>query len=301
MTLSSYEARHLLTSTQRIQLMNYVPSEANSVKYNMSEINNNSNDSIILPTIDYDDLVEATNNWSQNNILAEGWFGRVYSGLWKLTPVVIKRDERETAKSVLQQILKELSVLYLCRHENVVSFFGISFEGREPCVVYRLMTGGTLEQRLRNTAQPLTLVQRSNIALGTACGLRYLHTFSNQTLVHGSVKSAIILLDSSNVPKLTDFRLVSEGTTFAEIPLLDERVVDPYLPDDFLINRIFTTKLDVFSFGVVLFELATGLKAYDCNRASEQSEGNGFLSRYIQICAERATREEAVWQEIKDV
>lgn len=97
-------------------------------------------------------------------------------------------------------------------------------------------------------------------------GLQYLHRFSEKPLIHGDIKPGNILLDPCCVPKIGDFGLSREGErdNFEQL-----RVVfgtRPYLPQEFLTKKLFSTKVDVFSFGVVLYEIATGLKAGDKDR-----------------------------------
>lgn len=119
-------------------------------------------------------MVIATDNWSQNNVLGKGGFGTVFKGDWKFTAVAIKRIEYhgknpdKNAKVQIQQSLNELRFLNSCRHDNILPLYGYSIDGREPCLVYQLMSGGSLEARLSGKRDPLDLRQRLNIAIGTA-------------------------------------------------------------------------------------------------------------------------------------
>uniref|UniRef100_A0A1B0DGT2 non-specific serine/threonine protein kinase n=1 Tax=Phlebotomus papatasi TaxID=29031 RepID=A0A1B0DGT2_PHLPP len=128
-----------------------------------------------IPQIEYQELVEATNNWCDKSILGKGGFGTVYKGTWKFTAVAIKKIQyrgtgnAEANKIQMQQSLNELRYLNSCRHDNILPLYGYSINGDEPCLVYQLMTGGSLEQRLFSKAQePLSWSQRINIAKGTA-------------------------------------------------------------------------------------------------------------------------------------
>ncbi|KAG4073921.1 hypothetical protein HA402_014126 [Bradysia odoriphaga] len=224
-----------------------------------------------ITKIDYEVLRDATNNWSDKNVLGKGGFGTVFKGTWVSTAVAIKRIENrgtastEMSKIQIQQSLNELRHLNSCRHDNILPLYGVSINGTEPCLVYQLMQGGSLEQRLFTRSAdvpPLTWQQRINIAGGTARGLKFLHTFQKRPLIHGDIKPGNILLDPCNQPKIGDFGLVREGNE-------DETIVSraygtkPYLPAEFLQFRKLTTKVDSYSFGIVLFELSTGLRAYD--------------------------------------
>lgn len=162
-------------------------------------------------------------------------------------------------------------------------------DGEAPCLVYQLMAGGTLEQRIFKATDAGTLQwpDRLNVAIGTARGLQYLHTFNGngRPLIHGDIKPANILLDKSNLPKIGDFGLAREGS-FKDADMEVSRVYGtrPYLPIEFLLDRQLSTKVDTFSFGVVLLELATGLRAHD--------NSYKFLSRHVlQFTGEMAEQQ----------
>lgn len=91
--------------------------------------------------------------------------------------------------------------------------YAYSLDGKSPCLVYQLMKNGSLEDRLlvKQKTQPLTWIQRHQIAKGTARGLQYLHTIGKKPLIHGDIKSANILLDKNFEPKIGDFGLAREG------------------------------------------------------------------------------------------
>lgn len=237
-----------------------------------------------IPQIEYKELSDATNNWSDKNVLGKGGFGTVYKGVWKYTAVAIKRIEyhgsesKEANKIQIQQSLNELKFLNSCRHDNILPLYGYSINGDEPCLVYQLMAGGSLEQRLALRKEaPLSWDQRFNIARGTARGLQYLHTFKEKPLIHGDIKPANILLDPCTQPKIGDFGLAREGPNALNSTMEVSKVygTKPYLPVEFLGYKTLSTKVDTYSFGVVLLELVTGLRAYDKVRTHK------FLTRHI--------------------
>ncbi|XP_059614331.1 serine/threonine-protein kinase pelle [Phlebotomus argentipes] len=261
------------------------------------DIKNFSDYASTIPQIDYQELVEATNSWSDKSILGKGGFGTVYQGVWKFTAVAIKKIEyrgtgnAEANKIQMQQSLNELRYLNSCRHDNILPLYGYSINGDEPCLVYQLMTGGSLEQRLFRPLEPLSWSQRINIAKGTARGLQYLHTFKEKPLIHGDIKPANILLDPCCQPRIGDFGLAREGPNAEDNSMEVSRVygTKPYLPVEFLANRSLSTKVDTFSYGVVLFELVTGLRAYDHKRSHK------FLTKHIMsACAENASIDQLI-------
>lgn len=255
-------------------------SKSNLESLNLKNVNEYAS---TIPQIDYQELADATDNWSSKKILGKGGFGTVFRGKWKNTFFAIKRIEyhgtgtAEANKIQIQQSLNELKYLNSCRHDNILPLYGYSINGKEPCLVYQLMAG-SLEQSLTSTEEPpLSCSQRLNIAQGTARGLQYLHTFREKPLIHGDIKPANILLDQCNQPKIGDFGLAREGPNALNSSMEVSRVygTKPYLPVEFLGYKSLSTKVDTYSFGVVLLELVTGLRAYDKFRQHK------FLTRHV--------------------
>lgn len=244
------------------------------------------------PLINYTELEAATNGWDRSCIVGRGGFGTVYKGTWKNTLVAIKKlenqkdnmESEEVLEAQRQQSLRELKYLNSCRHDNILPLYGYSVGGEASCLVYQYMVNGSVEDRLlcRHGTKPLTWQQRHNIATGTARGIQFLHSVGDKPLVHGDIKSANILLDPYFEPKIGDFGLAREGPLqqYTHIKVSRVHGTRPYLPDEFLRGKKFSTKVDTFSFGIVLFELATGLRAY------EESRPKKFLKDHVEAVSE---------------
>merc|ERR1712012_529675 len=112
---------------------------------------------------------------------------------------------------------------------------------------------------MRNSKPPLTWLQRAQIVRGTAKGLVYLHS-KKPPIIHGDIKPANILLDQHLEAKIGDFGLARGGTTD---PTKSFRSVSQvhgtswYLPDDYKRSNRLCPKVDVFCFGISLFEVIT--------------------------------------------
>lgn len=244
-----------------------------------------------IPQITLDELTQATNNWSKEKELGSGAFGTVYSARWKCTEVAIKRincsgyDKSATTKKRLKQILIEMRFLNEHRHDNILPLYGYSFDGSSACLVYQMMGCGSLELRLRHKKLPLTYKQRLNIAIGTARGLQFLHTFHKRATIHGDIKSANILLDSSLQPKIGDFGLACQVKTIGVTKSKRLYGTAAYLADDFISSLIISSKNDVWAFGVILFELATSQRPFDERRGIYSK-----LPKYMWAINESAQR-----------
>lgn len=258
-----------------------VPSPAGAAGFSPFPQNTGSNEKKInesplpkaestLPQASYSELAIATDGWNQHNILGRGGFGTVYRGIWKNTDVAIKKirqkgsDLDESYILQFEQSLKEIKILNSHIHENILPLYAYSLGGEAPCLVYQLMKNGSLEDRLllRQKTKPLTWMQRHEIAKGIARGLQYLH-IGEKPLIHGDIKSANILLDKNFEPRIGDFGLAREGPERDSMKISRIHGTRPYLPEEFLRDKKLSTKIDTYSYGIVLFEMATGLRAYD--------------------------------------
>ncbi|CAG4979015.1 unnamed protein product [Colias eurytheme] len=231
-----------------------------------------------IPMLRYEDLREATNNWNDSNLLGRGGFGQVFKGEWKLLPVAVKRLRDNDDKN--KELIREMC-LNQYRHDNILPLYGYSLGGPEACLVYQLMAGGSLEQRLRCKSHhpPLSWGQRYRIVHGVARGLQYLHTMAGTPLIHGDIKPANILLDQCTMPKIGDFGLARKGPYGEDRTHMKVSRVHgtrPYLPDEYLRSRCLSPAVDVFSYGVVMLEVATALPAI------ERARNIMLLSDYMQ-------------------
>ncbi|XP_018540121.1 interleukin-1 receptor-associated kinase 4 isoform X2 [Lates calcarifer] len=232
----------------------------------------------------YNELMEITGNFDNRPMsdggsrLGEGGFGTVYKGVLNDKPVAVKKlnPMDDISSDELQvQFHQEIQTLKVLKHENLVDMVGFSCDGQHPCLVYAFMANGSLLDRLAclDDSPPLSWQRRCLIAEGTARGLEYLHCNHH---VHRDVKSANILLDENLVAKISDFGLTRASARRTSTTMMTERIVGTraYMAPEALRGEI-TPKSDVFSFGVVLLEILSGLPP-----ASENQEPQ-FLMEFV--------------------
>lgn len=141
------------------------------------------------------------------------------------------------------------------------------------------MCNGSLEDRLlcKGATTPLTWIQRAKIGEGVARALNFLHTLKGNPFVHGDVKSANILLDAVFEPKLGDFGLArkvekrggngkKDDSLYTHCTVSSVNGTSVYLPSEYLRNKMLSPAVDVYSYGIVILEMATGRRAYDGKR-----------------------------------
>ncbi|PON97324.1 Serine/threonine protein kinase [Trema orientale] len=196
------------------------------------------------------ELEAATNGLSPENVIGEGGYGIVYSGiLGDGTRVAVKNllNNRGQAE---KEFKVEVEAIGRVRHKNLVRLLGYCVEGAYRMLVYEYVDNGNLDQWLHGDVgevSPLTWEIRMNILLGTAKGLAYLHEGLEPKVVHRDVKSSNILIDRQWNSKVSDFglaKLLCSDTSYVttRVNLVDwlkamvgnrqsEQVVDPKLPE----------------------------------------------------------------------
>ncbi|XP_014831761.1 PREDICTED: interleukin-1 receptor-associated kinase 4 [Poecilia mexicana] len=223
----------------------------------------------------YSELRKITGNFDDRSVsnggsrLGEGGFGTVYKGFLNNRAVAVKKlnpiDDMPLDK-LQDQFNQEIQTLKVLKHENLVDMVGFSCDEQQMCIVYAFMANGSLLDRLAclDGSPPLSWRQRCLIAEGTARGLEYLHSNHH---VHRDVKSANILLDENFVAKISDFGLTRASAKHTSTTMRTDRIVGTraYMAAEALRGEI-TPKSDVFSFGVVLLEILSGLPPADENK-----------------------------------
>ncbi|KAL8171740.1 hypothetical protein V2J09_023544 [Rumex salicifolius] len=208
------------------------------------------------------ELHSATNNFNYDNKLGEGTFGSVYWGqLWDGSQIAVKRlkvwsDEAETEFS---DAIEQLGRI---RHKDLLSLRGYCCEGQERLIVYEYMPNLSLLSHLRGQSSSECLLdwtRRMKIAIGSAEGIAYLHTQATPRIIHGDVKASNILLDSDFHAKVSDFGFAkfiphsaaTNATTEAKGKL-------GYVAPEHDVPENAKESSDVFGFGILLLELASG-------------------------------------------
>ncbi|RCV33105.1 hypothetical protein SETIT_7G056100v2 [Setaria italica] len=204
----------------------------------------------------YADLGRATKNFSEK--LGAGGFGSVFKGvLGDLTAVAVKR--LDGARQGEKQFRAEVGALGLIQHINLVKLIGFCCQGDKRLLVYEHMCNGSLDSHLfQSKAAVLDWSTRYQIAIGVARGLSYLHQSCRECIIHCDIKPENVLLNESFVPKIADFGLASVvGRDFSRV-LTTFRGTMGYLAPEWLSGIAITSKVDVYSFGMVLMEIISG-------------------------------------------
>lgn len=242
----------------------------------------------------YSELYIGTNGFSEKEVLGSGGFGRVYHAVLPSdgTAVAVKRvagqgDRFEKA------FMAELMAVAQLRHRNLVRLRGWCVYEDDLLLVYDYMPNLSLDRLLFTQASSGTPLlrwnQRQRIITGLAAALFYLHEQLDTQIIHRDVKSSNVMLDSQFNARLGDFGLArwiehtselntpvmrSNSTNIFQFRLTDTSRIGGtigYLPpESFQRKGSATAKSDVFSFGIVMLELATGRRAVDLTYPDDQ-------------------------------
>ncbi|OEL38253.1 Serine/threonine-protein kinase CTR1 [Dichanthelium oligosanthes] len=204
--------------------------------------------------------------------LGSGTFGTVYHGKWRGTDVAIKRinDRCFAGKPSEQEKMRsdfwnEASKLADLHHPNVVAFYGVVLDGPGGSIatVTEYMVNGSLRTALLKNSKTLDRRKRLIIAMDTAFGMEYLHS---KNIVHFDLKSDNLLVNLRD-PQRPICKVGDLGLSKVKCQTLISggvRGTLPWMAPELLngSSSLVSEKVDVFSFGIVLWELLTGEEPY---------------------------------------
>lgn len=250
-----------------------------------------------LRVFKFAELKAATKGFSRSLVIGEGGFGCVYRGV-----VMVGDDDDDAGDRCLDVAVKQLSrngfqghkewinevnFLGVVNHPNLVKLVGYCAEdderGIQRLLVYELMRNKSLEDHLLGRVNStLSWMTRLQIAQGAARGLAYLHEEMDFQLIFRDFKTSNILLDEDFNPKLSDFGLARQGPA-AGLSHVSTVVVGTigYAAPEYLHTGRLTSKSDVWSFGVVLYELITGRRAVERNLPRSEQKLLEWVKPYV--------------------
>ncbi|XP_030509781.2 probable L-type lectin-domain containing receptor kinase S.7 isoform X1 [Cannabis sativa] len=206
----------------------------------------------------YRELKLATKGFHSSRIIGHGAFGTVYKAFFVNSGTIAAVKRSKHSHEGKTEFLAELSIIACLRHKNLVQLQGWCVEKGELLLVYDFMPNGSLDKLLYQQGPYLSWSHRHNIAVGLASVLTYLHQECEQQVIHRDIKTGNVLLDGNFNARLGDFGLAKlMDHDKSPVSTLTAGTMG-YLAPEYLQYGKATEKTDVFSFGVVILEVACG-------------------------------------------
>ncbi|KAG4928314.1 hypothetical protein AAZX31_19G168500 [Glycine max] len=239
------------------------------------------------------ELKSATKNFSRSVMIGEGGFGCVYLGLIRSAEDPSRRTEvavKQLSKRGMQghrEWVTEVNVLGIVEHPNLVKLVGYCADdderGIQRLLIYEYMPNRSVEHHLSHRSEtPLPWSRRLKIARDAASGLTYLHEEMDFQIIFRDFKSSNILLDEQWNAKLSDFGLArlgpSDGLTHVSTAVVGTM---GYAAPEYVQTGRLTSKNDVWSYGVFLYELITGRRPLDRNRPRGEQKLLEWIRPYL--------------------
>ncbi|XP_071739507.1 receptor like protein kinase S.2-like [Rutidosis leptorrhynchoides] len=211
--------------------------------------------------IPLEEVLEATNNFDDENVIGSGGLGKVYQGRLlrsvKWVKIAARRFDHKYKHGI--EFLSELYALATLEHENIVSIIGFCDEQNEKVIINKREAKGSLEMHLIKLN--LTWIQRLKISIGIARALSYIH--NEGSLIHLNINSYTILLNNKFEPKLSGFEYSIKHSIHRmdDVHLSKAIGTTGYMDPENVKTGGVTHKSDIYSFGVVLLVLLCARKA----------------------------------------
>uniref|UniRef100_A0A453E196 Uncharacterized protein n=1 Tax=Aegilops tauschii subsp. strangulata TaxID=200361 RepID=A0A453E196_AEGTS len=221
-------------------------------------------------------LKVVTSDFSREELIGRGGYGGVYKGVYGDGQIAVKLY---TLKGIdNKQFQNAIEVHKKFHHENVAQLVGYCYETEEVVIPFNgkhvvvgldihmaicleYFPNGSLNRYISDVKSGLDWCMRYQIIKGLCDGLRYLHEGLESPVIHMNLKPSNILMDEKLTPKIGDFGLARFGAGKSD-RTMDMSGAREYMPPEFIEKQVISKKHDIYSLGVIIIKLMTGVKMY---------------------------------------
>ncbi|CAB4403173.1 unnamed protein product [Rhizophagus irregularis] len=187
--------------------------------------------------------------------IAEGGFSIIYKATWEGTNVAVKK--LRDSQNISKHFLNELSLLYQCKDHMVIGCYGITQDPitKEYMLILNYAEGGNLHDYLQNNFINITWINKLHILQAIAFGLKNIH---KKNFIHRDIHSGNMLLSQCWI--VGDLGLSQPANN----TLSNDEIygVIPYIAPEIFKGVAFSKESDVYSFGMIMWEVTTGCKPF---------------------------------------
>ncbi|KAL7103863.1 hypothetical protein ACP275_08G206300 [Erythranthe tilingii] len=217
----------------------------------------------VLERISYYELLQATEHFSETNLLGVGSFGSVYKAVMRDGKILAVKVFNSLSETASKSFEVECEVLRNIRHRNLAKVISSCSNEDFKALVLEYMPNGNLDKWLYSHNYCLDLMQRLNIMIDVASALEYLHHGYSTLIVHCDLKPSNVLLDEEMVAHVSDFgiaKLMGEGESTVHTNTL---ATMGYIAPEYGLEGLVSTRCDVYSYGVMVMETFTRKRPSD--------------------------------------
>ncbi|KAF9677212.1 hypothetical protein SADUNF_Sadunf08G0084500 [Salix dunnii] len=214
--------------------------------------------------------------------IGQGSCGTVYHALWFGSDVAVKVfSKQEYSDDIIFAFRQEVSLMKRLRHPHVLLFMGAVTSPQRLCIVTEFLPRGSLFRLLQRNTTKLDWRRRVHMALDIARGMNYLH-HCNPPIIHRDLKSSNLLVDKNWTVKVGDFGL-SRLKHETYVTTKTGKGTPQWMAPEVLRNEPSDEKSDIYSYGVILWELSTEKIPWDNLNSMQVIGAVGFMNQRLEI------------------